>query len=85
VTAGITELVETGSASTVVESGVAVSGRTARSLYKHVVSTDSMMGMGVCSEARFAFSSNTSDSTAGAVSEMGRDGVVFSTVVSGAT
>jgi len=87
---GITEVVEAGSASRVVENGVAVLERTIRSLFKHVASTGSITGMGVCSEALFAFSSDVSDSTVGAVSEtgtivLGTNGVVFGIVGSGAT
>jgi len=82
---GITEVVEAGSASRVVESNVAVLERTVRSLFRHVASTDSITGMGVCSEALFAFSSDVSDSTVGAVSEtetvaLGANRVVFSIV-----
>jgi len=83
---GITEVVEDGSASTVVESGVAVLERTARSLFRHVAWTDSITG--VCSEAFFGISSDVSDPTV-AVSEtgtvtLGTNGVVFSIVGSGA-
>lgn len=86
---GITEVVEAGSASRVVESGVTVLERTVRSSFRHVASTDSITGMGVCSEALFAFPSDVSDSTVGVVSEtgtvaLGTNGVVFSRVGSGA-